>query len=58
MVSDPYRFPQRLSGASFDALDENKSAFLRYICMGKWFTVLIIVGACSLVFLILVAALA
>jgi hypothetical protein len=31
---------------------------LGYICMGKWFAVIIVVGICALVFLALIAALA
>jgi hypothetical protein len=49
---------------SFDALDQNyfsplanRHGLLRYSHMGKWFA-LIVIGMCTLVFLMLIAALA
>ena len=51
--------------ASFDILDENyfsplanRYCLMRYSRMGRWFVLLIVIGVCSLAFLMLVAALA
>jgi hypothetical protein len=51
--------------ASFDIPDENyfsplanRHCLLRYNRMGKWFVVFIVIGVCSLAFLMLIAALA